>query len=85
MEYKWNDDWRTELEEKHHKCYDRLCECRNTANDVAIMARLMSKYNPTRAKDDCLDRMVEWVSGGNGQFWVMDEILNDYDKYLKKV
>ena len=39
----WNDDWRNELKEKNHKVWERLCECRNTKNDIKIMSRLVKK------------------------------------------
>lgn len=81
----WCDNWRTELEEKNYNCYIRLCECRNTINDVVLMARLMWKYNPSMSKSDCLDRMIEWVGDWNNQFSIADKILSNYDEYLSKV
>ena len=45
--YKWNNDWRDELKKTNEGCYIRLCECRNTRNDIIIMAKLVKKYNPT--------------------------------------
>ena len=84
-EYKWNDDWRTELEEKNYNCYIRLCECRNTINDVIRMTKLMVKYNPTMEKSDCFERMIEWVGDWNNQFSVMDKIYSNYEEYLEKI
>ena len=63
----WNDDWREELEEKNYKCYMRLCECRNTRNDIKIMAKLMYRYNSHYTPEECLDRMIEWVCEWNNQ------------------
>ena len=82
---KWCDDWRTELKENNYGCYERLCECRNNANDVVLMANLMHKYNPTIDKEDCLNRMIEWVGDWNNQFELMDKMLTDFDDYLCKV
>ena len=64
----WNDDWRSELETKNPECYKRLCECKNTKNDILIISRLMYKYNQDRTKYDCLDRTIEWLTDWNSQF-----------------
>lgn len=64
----WNNDWRSELETKNPKCYERLCECRNTKNDILIISRIMYKYNQNRTKHDCLDRTIEWLTDWNSQF-----------------
>ena len=64
----WNNDWRSELETKNSKCYERLCECRNTKNDILIISRIMYKYNQNRTKHDCLDRTIEWLTDWNSQF-----------------
>lgn len=69
MNYKWNDSWIKELEEKDNDCYYRLCECRNVKKDILKMARLMYSYNNEyRTKEECLDRMCEWVCCWNNQF-----------------
>ena len=65
---KWNNDWRSELEIKNPECYERLCECRNTKNDILIISRIMYKYNQNRTKHDCLDRTIEWLTDWNSQF-----------------
>ena len=64
----WNNDWRFELEIKNPECYERLCECRNTKNDILIISRIMYKYNQNRTKHDCLDRTIEWLTDWNSQF-----------------
>ena len=64
----WNNDWRSELEIKNPECYERLCECRNTKNDILIISRIMHKYNQNRTKNDCLDRTIEWLTDWNSQF-----------------
>lgn len=83
----WNDDWRTELEEKNYGCYERLCECRNTLADIGIMAKLMFKYNNELfTAEECLDRMIEWVCGWNNQFELSDvEEPQKYERMLKQV
>ena len=64
----WNNDWRSELEIKNPECYERLCECRNTKNDILIISRIMYKYNQNRTKHDCLDHTIEWLTDWNSQF-----------------
>ena len=64
----WNNDWRSELEIKNPECYERLCECRNTKNDILIISRIMYKYNQNRTKHDCLDDTIEWLTDWNSQF-----------------
>ena len=64
----WNNDWRSELEIKNPECYERLCECRNTKNDILIISRIMYKYNQNRTNHDCLDRTIEWLTDWNSQF-----------------
>ena len=64
----WNNDWRSELEIKNPECYERLCECRNTKNDILIISRIMYKYNQNRTKHDCSDRTIEWLTDWNSQF-----------------
>jgi hypothetical protein len=81
----WNDEWRKELKEKNANCFNRLSDCRSTANDVAIMAKYVHKYNPTVSKKDCFDRMIGWVCDWNNQFELFDKIDKQYDKLLAKV
>ena len=64
----WNNDWRSELEIKNPECYEKLCECRNTKNDILIISKIMYKYNQNRTKYDCLDRTIEWLTDWNSQF-----------------
>lgn len=79
----WNDDWRDELEKSNYNCYIRLCECRNTKNDIKIMAKLMYKYNKNNVTaEDCLARMMEWVGSWNSQWKMIDSITNDELKMM---
>ena len=82
---KWNNDWRDELKKTNEGCYIRLCECRNTRNDIIIMAKLVKKYNPTMTAEDCLIYMLEWVGDWNGQFEVTDWTDKEFKKALDKV
>ena len=82
---KWNNDWRDELEKTNEGCYIRLCECRNTKNDIIIMSKLVKKYNPTMTAEDCLIYMLEWVGDWNGQFEVTDWTDEEFEKALDKV
>ena len=81
----WNNDWRDELEKTNNGCYMRLCECRNTRNDIVIMSRLVKKYNPTMTAEDCLIYMLEWVGDWNGQFEVTDWTDEEFKKALDKL
>ena len=79
----WNDDWRDELKKNNDNCYTRLCECRNTKNDIEIMAKLMYKYNKNNiTAEDCLIRMMEWVGDWNSQWRMTDSITNDEIKIM---
>ena len=82
---KWNDDWRNELKIKNEGCYIRLCECRNTKNDLVIMSRLMRKYNSDKTKEDCFVRMLEWVGDWNGQFKLVDLTKSEYEILLERI
>ena len=82
---KWNNDWRDELEKTNEGCYIRLCECRNTKNDIIIMSKLVKKYNPAMTAEDCLIYMLEWVGDWNGQFEVTDWTDEEFKKALDKV
>lgn len=82
----WNDDWRDELKQNNEECYIRLCECRNTKDDLIIMSSLMHKYNPDVSKKVCFERMLEWVGGWNNQWSLVDSILIDeLNEMLAKV
>ena len=85
MMEKWNDDWRNELKIKNEGCYIRLCECRNTKNDLVIMSRLMHKYNSDKTKEDCFVRMLEWVGDWNGQFKLVDLTKSEYETLLERI
>ena len=82
---KWDNDWRDELKKTNEGCYIRLCECRNTRNDIIIMAKLVKKYNPTMTAEDCLIYMLEWVGDWNGQFEVTDWTDKEFKKALCQV
>lgn len=79
----WNDDWRNELKEKNHKVWERLCECRNTKNDIKIMSRLVKKYNNSIDAVDCLERIMTWVNDWNGQN--IDFTIEEYENILKSI
>ena len=82
----WNDAWRSELESKDYLCYIRLCECRNTRQDITTMAKLMYKYNKEKATaEDCLIRMLEWVGGWNNQFMVADLSQEEFTEAIEKI
>lgn len=82
---KWNNDWRNELEEKNAACYTRLCECRNTKNDIITMTKLVYKYNPNMSAEDCLIYMLEWVGDWNNQYEVTDWTNEEIKKALDKI
>lgn len=79
----WNDDWRNELKEKNHEVWERLCECRNTKNDIKIMSRLVKKYNNSIDAVDCLERIMTWVNDWNGQN--IDFTIEEYENILKSI
>ena len=83
--YKWNNDWRDELEKINEGCYMRLCECRNTKNDIIIMSKLVKKYNPTMLAEECLIYILEWVGDWNGQYNVTDLTKEEYQNALDKI
>jgi hypothetical protein len=49
------------------------------------MTKYVHKYNPTVSKEDCFNRMIEWVCDWNNQFELFDKIDKQYDKLLAKV
>lgn len=80
----WNDDWRMKLELENESCFNRLCDCRNTKNDILIMSKLVVEYNPNKTAEECLDRICEWVCCWNGQFEIgLSE--TEYKNYLLKL
>ena len=78
----FNDDWRETINSK--VCL-RLCECRNTKNDIFIIAKEMWKFNPDKKFEDCLDRTIEWVLCWNNQYKDLKITKDDCDKWIKKV
>jgi len=77
----WNDNWRSELESKDYLCYIRLCECRNTRNDMIKMAKLMYRFNRWADPEDCLIRMMEWMDM-NSQWELADLTEDEFKKAL---
>ena len=82
---KVNNDWRDELEKTNEGCYMRLCECRNTRNDIIIMSRLVKKYNPNMTAEDCFIYMFEWVGDWNGQYNVTDLTKEEYSDMINAI
>ena len=80
----WNDNWRSELENKDYLCYIRLCECRNTRPDMIKMAKLMYKYNKWADPEDCLIRMMEWMDM-NSQFYLTDLTQAEFNEAIEKI
>ena len=81
----WNNDWRIELSHKDPECYERLCDCVNTKKDIITMARLNYKHNPFKEKEDCLDRILEWVTDWNNQPNLYPSTAYEYSKLLAKI
>lgn len=81
MNTKWNDDWRDELRLTNENCYIRLCECRNTKNDILIIAKLMYKYNKHKGQKEALDRTLAWLTDWNDQF-ELDLTDSEYNDIL---
>lgn len=75
----WNDDWREELMKDTYEVWERLAECRNRIKDIPIMAKLVYKYNPSKTKEQCLDRIITWVTDWNNQF----NLIPDDEGYKK--
>ena len=61
-----------------------VIECRNTKNDILIIAKLMYRYNQDRTKEDCLDRTIEWLTDWNSQIEIYPN-EEDYQKILLKM
>ena len=81
----WNNDWRIELSHKDPECYERLCDCVNTKKDIITMARLNYKHNPFKEKEDCLDRILEWVTDWNNQFDLYPNTEKEYNRMLSRI
>ena len=82
MKNAWNDNWRSELESKDYLCYIRLCECRNTRNDMIKMAKLMYRFNRWADPEDCLIRMMEWMDM-NSQWEITDLTTEEFNKAVE--
>ena len=63
----WNNNWKTELRTKHENQQCRLCDCVNKKNDIALIAKLMYKYNHNKTKNEVLCRNIEWICYWNEQ------------------
>ena len=81
----WNNDWRDKLAQTDYDCYIRLCECRNTKNDVILMAKLVKSYNPTQSAEECLIYIMEWVGDWNGQYEVTDFTTDEYKRIIAEI
>lgn len=81
----WNDDWREELKKDNYDIWERLAECRNNRKDIMYMAKLMYKYNLDKTKQDCLDRMLEWVTDWNSQANLYPDSDDEYNKMLASI
>ncbi|MEE3344797.1 MAG: hypothetical protein VZS44_11935 [Bacilli bacterium] len=82
---KWNDDWRDELKNDDYEIWERLAECRNTRKDMIHMAKLVYKYNPSKSKEECLDRILEWVTDWNSQVGLYPETTEEYNDMLNRI
>ena len=78
----YNDDWRNNIP---NEMLNRLAECRNKAMDVVKMASAMHEVNPDKTKEQCFERMIEWVGDWNGQYNITDKIYSNYEWYLNRV
>lgn len=83
--HKWNNDWRDKLAKTDYGCYIRLGECRNTKNDVILMAKLVKEYNPTQSSEECLIYIMEWVGDWNGQYEVTDFTTDEYKRIIAEI
>lgn len=64
----WNDDWRESLKERDYEAWIRLCECRNTMDDLKLIAQLMYSANKEEhSKEDAVLRTEEWLTDWNNQ------------------
>jgi len=81
----WNDDWREELKKDNYDIWERLAEYRNNRKDIIYMAKLMYKYNLDKTKQDCLDRMLEWVTDWNSQASLYPGSEDEYNKMLASI
>ena len=82
---KWNDDWREELKKDYEEVWIRLADCRNIRKDIVFIAKMMYKYNPTKSKQDCLDRTLEWITDWNNQSNLYPDYDDEYNNMLKKI
>ncbi|MBQ6632280.1 MAG: hypothetical protein IJH55_09365 [Romboutsia sp.] len=81
----WNNDWRIELSHKYPEYYERLCDCVNTKKDIITMTKLNYKYNPFKEKEDCLDRILEWVTDWNSQVNLYPNTEEEYNSILNRI
>lgn len=79
MNDNWNDDWREELKKDDYEAWTRLADCDNRRSDIKLYAKLVRKYNPSKTKEECLDRVIQWITDWNSQ----PELIPDDDEYNK--
>lgn len=83
--YNWNNDWRDELKEENYDVWERFASCKSTIRDIRIMTKLVMKYNMSRSKKDCLDFILNWVTGLNNQVSLYPADDEDYNKLLESI
>ena len=80
----WNDDWREELESDNYELYERLADCRNQKKDIREYAKMIYKYNPSKTKEECLDRAIIWVTDWNHQAHLIPD-NEEYRQYISEM
>ena len=76
----WDNDWLNDLRRDNSNLRDRLANCKSTARDLKIIAKIMWRYNrSSHTKEECLDRTIEWITGWNNQVG----LIPDSDEYKK--
>ena len=73
--------WTDYLQEMHSDVYDRLCNCRNTKDDIRILVRwkyaVKKENNPRYTKEDALVSILELLDS-NGQYQLCDLTKEEY-------
>ena len=71
----------------HDGVYYRLCECRNTRQDLKPLVKAMWNWRkekePQLEKEDVVIQILEWVGDWNGQYNVTDVTEDEYNELLK--
>jgi len=79
----WDDDWRIDLEQDNPKLMERFANCKATAHDLKIIAKIMWRYNRSgHTKEECLDRTIMWITDWNNQVGLIPDD-DDYKKILE--